>query len=303
MRTILVIKLGALGDMVHAFHAFAAIRSHHRSDRVVLLTTRPFVALAERSPWFDAVVVDERAAWWNLAALGRTTRLIRAADFVYDLQTSRRSGRYHRLAGRPPWSGIAPGSSHPHANPKRDLMHTIERQREQLRDAGVTAFPTPVREWLLGENVTLPRPYSLLAPGGAGVGGVKRWPVGHYAGLAVKLAARGLTPVIIGGAAERALGAEIIAACPEAVDLTGRTSIFGLAALGADAALAVGNDTGPLHLVCSMGAPTLALFSATSSPAQAGPRGPAGQWAAVLPAGDLSTLSVETVDAAAAARH
>ncbi len=298
MRTILVIKLGALGDFIHAFHAFAAIRAHHRTDRVVLLTTRPFVEIARRSPWFDAVEVDERAPWWRVGAVRRTLRVIRAADFVYDLQTSRRTARYFRLAGRPAWSGIAAGCSHPHANLRRDFMHTVERQREQLVAAGVDRFPVPARDWLMGERPALPHPYGLLVPGGAGVGSVKRWPVAHYASLACGLAGRGITPVVIGGDAERGLAEAIMSACPATVDLTGRTSIFTLASVASGAALVVGNDTGPVHVAASMGAPTIMLFSAAGVPEQAAARGPAGAWATVLREDDLAALPAARVEAA-----
>ena len=301
-----MIKLGALGDFIHALHGFAAIRAHHREDRVTLLTTAPFVELARGSPFFDAVEVDARAPWWDLASLRRTARVIGAADFVYDLQTSARTGRYFRLAGRPAWSGIATGCSHPHANPRRDLMHTVERQREQLEMAGVRVFPLPARDWLRGERPALgssspARPFALLMPGGAGVGSAKRWPVDRYGALAEWLAGRGLTPVVIGGAAERALGERIASACAAAVDLTGRTSIPALAALGAEAALVVGNDTGPVHVAASMGAPTLVLFSKAGIPAQAAARGPAGEWATVLSADDLGGLPADAVAEAAAA--
>ena len=109
MRRILVIKLGALGDFVHAFHAFAAIRAHHKADHVTLLTTSPLRDLGEIAPWFDAVRLDPRAPWWNLPTIWRTTRFIGGFDFVYDLQNSRRSMRYFWLAGRPAWSGSASG--------------------------------------------------------------------------------------------------------------------------------------------------------------------------------------------------
>ena len=296
-KRILVIKLGALGDFVHAFHAFAAIRAQHAGDRITLLTTAPYQALAEASPWFDAVRVDPRAPWWNLRALWRTARAMRGFDFVYDLQTSRRSSRYFTLAGRPPWSGIAFGCSHPHGNPCRDAMHTIERQREQLQRAGVTRQDAPERGWLVrrGHRHGLLAPYALLAPGGAGLGSVKRWPADRYAEVARELLRRGLTPVILGGQAEAALAGTIRAACPGAVDLTCRTTIEDIAALAAGAEVVLGNDTGPVHLAASAGAPTVVLFSAAGVPEQAAPRGPNGEWATVLQAPDLNDLGVDRV--------
>ncbi len=297
MQRLLVVKLGALGDFVHAFHGFAAIRAARPDSHITLLTTRPFVDLARAAPWFDDVAVDARAPWWNLPAIRRTLRVIRAHDYVFDLQTSRRTARYFVLAGRPPWSGHVPGCSHPHANPARDSMHTIERQREQLEAAGVTQRPPPERGWLsaLGHRHGLIGAYALLVPGGAGVGAVKRWPVGRYAAAAAWLAARGITPVVIGGRAELPLGAAIRAQVPGARDLAGQTSIPDIAALAQGAVLALGNDTGPLQLAAAMGAPTVALFSAATVLAQAAPRGPHGEWATVLQVDRLEALPEQAV--------
>ncbi len=299
---ILVIKLGALGDFVHAFHAFAAIRAWYPNSRVTLLTTPPFQALAAASPWFDAVRIDTRPPWWNLRGLRQTRAALSGFDFVYDLQTSGRSGRYFRLAGRPPWSGVARGCSHPHANPHRDAMHTLERQREQLQAAGITQFPVPDRQWMIrrGTRHGIAPPYALLMPGGAGPGAVKRWPAERYGIVAARLAAR-VTPVLIGGSAEAQASAAIRAACLHAVDLVGQTSIEDIAALASGAALVLGNDTGPLQIAASIGAPTLVLISSATVPEQAAPRGPAGEWADCIAVRDLNGLAVDRVVNAALA--
>ena len=139
-RRILVIRLGALGDFVLSFPAFAALRAHHASDLITLLTTAPFAALAREAPWFDAVQVDARPRWTDLRGVLRLRRQLTGFDFTYDLQTSGRTSRYFLLAGRPPWSGIAKGCSHPDADPGRDALHTVPRQRGQLAAAGVTQF-------------------------------------------------------------------------------------------------------------------------------------------------------------------
>ena len=57
---ILVIKLGALGDMVQAFGPFQAIRRHHGHAHITLLTTAPFAEFAMATGWFDEVWVDAR---------------------------------------------------------------------------------------------------------------------------------------------------------------------------------------------------------------------------------------------------
>lgn len=295
MRRILVIRLGALGDMVLSFPAFAAIRAHHAADRVTLLTTPPFAGLAREAPWFDEVRVDTRPGWFDLPGLWRLRRSLRGFDFVYDLQTSRRSSRYFRLAGRPPWSGIAAGCSHPDADPGRNRLHTIERQQGQLRAAGIGLFPAPALGWLAGQGPVLAAPYALMVVATSGAhGGAKRWPVERFAALAGVLAARGVTPVVVGTAQDAAEAAVVRAACPATVDLTGRTSLQALAGVAARAALVVGGDTGPVHLAAAMGAPVLALFSRWSDPALAAPRGRV----TLVQADDLGDLPVERVVAA-----
>ena len=294
---ILVIRLGALGDFTLSFGPFAAIRAHHPHANVTLLTTAPFAELARASPWFDRVEVDARPPWWDLAGMARLRRQLRGFDRVYDLQTSRRSATYARLAGRAEWSGIG-RVSHPHANPARDGMHTLERQRDQLRMAGIPAVPWPDLAWLAASPAPkLPGRFALLVPGAAPHRPAKRWPAGRFGELAVRLAAQGLTPVVVGVAAEAALAAIIRTICPTTIDLTGRTSLAEMAALSARAALAVGNDTGPMHLAAAMGCPTLTLFSAESDPALTAPRGPGGSWPATLRVEVLADLTVDRVAA------
>ena len=295
MKRILVIRLSALGDVVMSFSPYAAIRAHHPGDEITLLTTAPFAALMRRSPWFDRVEVDARPAWWNVPGLVRLRRQLRGFDRVYDLQTSSRSSRYFALAGKPEWSGIAKGSALPHANALRDYMHTLERQREQLEMAGITEFPAPSLDWLPKAEPPAPAPYALLVPGAAPTRPRKRWPVAGYAALAAALTAEGVTPVVIGAASETGLGAQIRRACPETVDLTGRTTVEDLFGIAAGAALAVGNDTGPMHIAAAMGCRCLVLFSADSDPALTAPRGPAGEWPAILRVPDLRALPAEEV--------
>jgi ADP-heptose:LPS heptosyltransferase len=297
---ILVIKLAALGDFVQAFGPFAAIRAHHPGAAITLLTTPPYAELARLSPWFDAVWTEGRPAWSDPLAIWRLYRRLHGAGFtrVYDLQTSARSSRYRWLVGRgAEWSGIARGASHPHANPRRDLMHTIERQREQLEMAGIRDFPAPDLGWLDGDVAALGLPprFALLVPGASPARPGKRWPVGHFAALAAGLD----RPVaVVGGPAEAPLAAEILAAAPGAVDLTGRTGYAALGAVARRADFAVGNDTGPTHLIAATGCPTLALFGPESDPALCAPRGRA---VVVLQRESLARLTVAEARVALAA--
>jgi ADP-heptose:LPS heptosyltransferase len=297
---ILVIKLGALGDFVQAMGPAAAIRAHHPDGEITLLTTAAFAALGRAAPYFDRVWIDERPALARPLTLWRLRRRLREAGFarVYDLQTSDRSSLYFQLlrpGQRPEWSGIARGASHPHANPARDFMHTLDRQADQLRAAGIDRVPLPDLSWAATElaGFRLPERFLLLVPGGAAHRPEKRWPAEHYAALASRAAALGLASVIVGGAGETALGASIAAAAP-ALDLTGRTSFGDLVALGGRARHAVGNDTGPMHLIAAGGASATVLYSAASDPALTAPRGPR---ITILRRDDLASLGVEAVAA------
>jgi ADP-heptose:LPS heptosyltransferase len=88
------------------------------------------------------------------------------------------------------------------------------------------------------------------------------------------LAAQGTTPVLLGTKAEAGELAQIARACPGARDLCGETGLAEIAALARGARLAVGNDTGPMHLIAAAGCPSLVLYSAESDPARTAPRGP-----------------------------
>lgn len=313
VERILVIKLSALGDFVLALAAMKRIRAVHAKAHITLLTTPPFEALAKICPYFNGVDTGGRPE--NFADWMALRRRIRAAgyDRIYDLQTSAHSNRIFQMLrpGPPPWSGIAFGCSLPHRNPLRNAMHTLERQADQLKYAGIWddapsepgTAPPPDLSWVLKSAPTdrpvsghnRPRPYVMFVPGGAAHRLDKRWPVERYSELARILYSRGYDIVIIGGPQEADLAHTIQRAAPRARDLTGRTDFAKVAMLGARAALAVGNDTGPLHLAAAAGAPAIVLFSKASDPALSAPRGRV----AILRAENLSDLPVAQVAQAA----
>jgi ADP-heptose:LPS heptosyltransferase len=298
---ILVIKLGALGDFVQAMGPAAAIRAHHADATITLLTTAPFAELARRAPYFDEVWIDERPGLLAPRRLAALRRRLRSAGFtrVYDLQTSGRSSSYFHLmgpGGRPQWNGIARGASHPHDNARRDFMHTIDRQADQLRRAGIAAVPLPDLGWAASDiaRFALPERFVVLVPGGAAHRPAKRWPAERYAELALIIAARHATPVIIGGRQETALAAAIAARSPTTRDLTGQTSFGDIVALGRLALRAVGNDTGPMHLLVAAGCKATVLYSAASDPDLTAPR---GAEVIILRRPDLADLAVAEVAA------
>lgn len=297
---ILVIRLGALGDIVLSLGPMAAIRQHHPKARITLLTTRPYVAWLTQSPYFDDVWIDDRPPWWRPDRLLALRRRLIGGGFarVYDLQTSGRSSRYLKFWPRhaaPEWSGIAAGASHPDSNPDRGITHTIDRQREQLRLAGIPDTPLTDLSWMNPTDLArfnLPERYALLVPGGSAHRPEKRWPVANYAKLARLLSSGGITPVIIGGADERGLASAILTTCPTARDLTTATSFEDLVTLARSALLAAGNDTGPMHLIAAAGTPGVVLFSQHSNPDLCAPRQPR---MTILRRDDLASLTVDEV--------
>ena len=278
---ILVIKLSALGDFVQALGPAAAIRRHHAADEITLLTTQAFAALAQQSGFFDKIEIDNRPKLFELASWAALRRVLRDGHFdrVYDLQTSDRSSLYLWLflpAHPPQWSGIAWHCSHPHANLWRDPQHTIDKQAEQLLMAGI--YPTPLPT-CGGSSLPLPQglerlAYFLMIPGSSPRHPEKRWPARRYGELALRLfKATATLPVIIGAQGEEPLAAEIRRACPEAIDLVGRTGLTSLADLADATAFTVGNDTGATHIAAAGGHPVVVLFSDASEPSRCAPRG------------------------------
>jgi ADP-heptose:LPS heptosyltransferase len=302
INRILVIKLGALGDIVLALGPFAAIRKAHPDAHITLLTTAAYADLLRASPYFDEVWLDDRPSplqpgrWLELRRRLRGGRF----DFVFDLQTSDRSGWYYRLMGpgkRPKWSGIARGCSHPHANPMRDDLHTVARQGEQLAHAGIADVAPPDLSWVKndGSKFDIDRPYVILVPGGSPHRPKKRWPAGRYVDLARELSAKGLGTVLLGGESERGLCEEIVRSHPDTRNLTGQTTFADIIGLARHASGAVGNDTGPMHLIAAAGCPGLVLFSGESDPALTRP---AGESISVLQRDDLAMLgTAEVVEA------
>jgi ADP-heptose:LPS heptosyltransferase len=295
---ILVIKLSALGDIVQALGPMAAIRAHHKDDHIVLLTTRLYADFLAQSPYADEVWIDERPRLKDPLGVLKLARRLRQGRFtrVYDLQTSRRSSRYfHLLRPRPPeWSGIALGCSHPHANPKRDLMHTLDRQAEQLAMAGIGVTPTPDLSWVRADlsRFKLPEKFGLLVPGGAPHRPAKRWPGARFGEMARRWIAQGIMPVLIGTKQDQEALDIVRTICPQAIDLSGQTSFAEIAVLGRQAVLALGNDTGPMHLIVAAGTPSAVLFSNESDPNLCAPRAEA---ALVIKTHDLNHLDISEV--------
>lgn len=299
---ILVIKLSALGDFILSLGAFRAIRVHHPDARIVLLTTPPFVEMATACGCFDEVWTDARPHWLEfrrwLSHLGK----LRRAGFtrVYDLQRSQRTGWYFRLLGpRPPeWVGSVPGCSHRYIDPP-EAVHITVRNARMLAQAGISDVPQPDLSFMRADisRFAIQRPYALLVPGSSAHRPEKRWPATLFAELATSMVREAITPVLIGGPAESEALRTITDICPQARNLCGQTGIAEMVTLAAAARVAVGNDTGPLHVVAAAGCPTVALFGHASHPIKTRPPAPK---VTVLQKPALADVTVPEVRAAIA---
>ena len=298
-HNILVIKLGALGDFIQAAGPFATIRAYHNRAFITLLTSQPFAEFSAKSPWFDEIWVDQKPKIYQLGLWLKLRTRLRSHKFerVYDLQTSDRSNIYFKLYWpdqAPEWSGIANGCSYPHSNPNRDFMHTIDRQSEQLVMAGLPPPSKSDFSWVEGDvsRFCLRSPYALLAPGGAIHRREKRWPTQKFRKLSGLLEDEGIQPVVIGTHDEAGLGNEIVDNLKLGLNLAGQTSLEDLFNLAKDATYAVGNDTGPMHLISAQDCPSIVLYSDASDPNLCAQR---GLNVTILRRDNLESLLVEEV--------
>jgi ADP-heptose:LPS heptosyltransferase len=136
----------------------------------------------------------------------------------------------------------------------------------------------------------LPPRYAVLVPGAAPHRPEKRFPAAKFREVAAGL---GMPVVVVGTAGEKPLAQTI-----GGLDLTGQTDFFRLASVFRGAALAIGNDTGPMHLAAALGIQCISLFSDASEPARTAPRYPDGSWPSILRAPSLQELPVAQVLAA-----
>ncbi|CAK0776591.1 ADP-heptose--LPS heptosyltransferase [uncultured Gammaproteobacteria bacterium] len=281
IKRILVIRFGALGDFIISLGPAEAIRRHDPDAHITLFTTKPFIELAQRSGLFNDIWTDSRPGWLDLPGLWRLRLRLRGGrfDLVYDLQCNDRSALYFLLIGpgrRPDWSGKAPGCSLPRSRRGGEGIHAFDLYAGQLAEAGIPDTRPTRLDWVDADVSRFgldDHSYVLLIPGSAPHRPDKRWPTEHYAALAQRITANGLRPVVLGTGGEAALAAEITAGCPQTLDLCGKTSLFELGALARRAAAAIGNDTGPMHLISAVGCPCLVLFSAASDPVRSTPKG------------------------------
>lgn len=296
-KKILVIKLGALGDFIQALGPMKAIRQHHPDARITLLTTRPFKSFAEKSEYFDDIWLDERPKFYQPLKWISLRKKLNGGKFtrVYDLQNNDRTSIYFKLfSPKPEWSGAVKGASHQNANPDRSKGLAFYGHKETLGIAGIDTVEIDTLDWIKADIgfFNLKKPYALIVAGCAPTRPEKRWPAEYFIALCRYLIDQEMQVVLLGTDSEKDITNQIRDACPQTLNLTGKTSLFDLAALGRKAEITIGNDTGPMHIIAPTGCKTLVLFSGSSKPVK---HAPLGAHVSTLQEDNLKNLRPETV--------
>lgn len=264
---VLVIKLGALGDVVMATPLLEAIARHHAADELSLLTTPAFAPLFADWPRYR-VTAFARHGWGNNFAVLRWLRRERF-DRIYDLQANDRTALWCALSGSRERVGNHnrfPYTHHP-LDAWRGQSHVFDRMRAVLASAGIDEVGTrpllpcgedarrKVARWC--ETHGLQRERLVLVHAGASPKRPEKiWP--HFAALATRLLDGGLQVVWLGAAPDRERNRQL--AQRGGIDASEAFSLSELAELGRHARFAVTNDSGPMHVLSGAGVPVFGLF-------------------------------------------
>jgi len=296
---ILVIKLGALGDFIQALGPMAAIRKHHPKAEITLLTTKPYEQFGKDCGYFDEIWTDKRPGWLDVFGWQVLRRQLHSKPFrrVYDLQNNDRTALYFKLMmskNRCEWVGAAKGASHSNQSPERTAGHAFDGHKQTLALAGINQVEIDKLDWMQADISCFPlkRPFVLIVPGSAPNRPEKRWPAQQFGRLCSVLTSWGYQPVLLGTNTERKIAETIVNICPEALDLCEQTNLSQIASLARSASAAIGNDTGPMHLIAATGCPTMAIFSQHSDPIR---HRPLGKDVKVVQSNDLNALDTETL--------
>jgi ADP-heptose:LPS heptosyltransferase len=270
-RKILIIKLGALGDVALATPQLARLLDIHTADSVTLLTAPDYRELLGGFHGLQLVSFKRKGLFSMLGLLHWLLR--QQFDVVYDLQGSLRSRVMTLLTQAQQRAGPAPALAYTHAPVAASHgPHAFERFNAVLLAAGVEAAPAVpclpvdtrararVDTWLQQQGLA-GRQLALMHAGASQGWPSKHWPERYFLELARVLEARGLIVIWLGGEMERDLNNRL--ASHTGRDATAVFSLGELTALGCRASFAVTNDSGPMHLLSSAGLPVYACFGPT----------------------------------------
>lgn len=271
---ILIIRLGALGDVAIATPFIEKILESYPESEVWLLTAPVYRELFIHHPRLKVQTFPRKGFQAMCAALIWVSA--RKFGAVYDLQGTLRS-RLLAIASRARLcAGLSRGFPYTHTPPPdgdaRPGNHIFARFNAILQCAGLPAAEPRVmlatgaaerervQRWLREKNLT-GRALVLIHAGCSGRWLSRRWEERHYVGLARALHERGLHVIWVGGPEERELNARL--AAHDGVNAAETFTVLELVELARRARFAVTNDSGPMHIIAAAGIPIYALFGPT----------------------------------------
>ncbi len=292
---VLIVRVGAMGDVLHALPGVAALRAARPEWTIDWVVDPRWAALLVdgegRGPVVNQVHLAETKLWSRAPVSWVTARLVlalRAAlrerryDLAVDMQGTLRSGVIAWMSGASrvvgysdPRESIAAGFYS--TKVARRGKHVVEQGAALLGEAcGVELSPgqieLPREGWAeaWAEDLVGSRKLCVLAAGGGW--GAKHWPVEKYGQLARELRDMGYAVVVNAPRKDDAVAHAAVAASEGAAELV-VCNVAGLVALLRRTALLVGGDSGPTHLAAALRVPLVALFGPTD-PERNGPWGP-----------------------------
>jgi lipopolysaccharide heptosyltransferase II len=296
IRRILLRANNWIGDVVMIGPAVRAIRERFPAARIVIVA-KPWVCDVLRdSPFFDELLEYDRSG--RHAGLSGRLRLARdlrrggPIDLAVLFQKAFEAALLARLAGARLRVGYASDRRTPlltHALPlPAPGTHHADAFLELARFVGCTphdarpVFHVGAGEQsraaaLLRDRGFLDAPLMVALHPGASKP-QRAWHAERYGLLAARLhGERSARFLLVGGAGERALLAQVASGLPPGTFLGPETApgLRDAAALLERCHLFVGNDSGPMHLAAALGVPTLGLFG-PGSPRSTAPRGRPG---------------------------
>lgn len=296
---ILVIRLGAMGDVVRTLPAFAELRARYPTAEITWLVERRAAGVLNGQPGIDEVLLFPREELEALWADRRAGRFVAAAlrfarglrrrrfDLVIDFHALLKTGLLARASGAPVRVGYAPPFG-------RELSSWFSNRRARVEPSHISRFernaalvdflgiglPTvpsarrgegagwpvdPELRECMRTRVGADGPVAVIHPGTSAGTPYKRYPVGHWAKVVRSLRDDGIRCVVAaGGGEEAALAKSLVDASGGAATLAPPTSdLRDLAALLAACDLFLGADSGPLHVASLVGTPVVQLLGPT----------------------------------------
>ena len=292
-QRILLVQTAFLGDVILTTPLLAALRRHDPAAELTMLVTPAAAPLVAQHPALDRVILDDkRGRGRGLRGFVGLIRALRAYHFTTAITAHKsvRTALALRAAGIPRRIGFATATAaalYTERVPRPLGAHDRDRLLGLLAPLGITTIPDAIaRPWIAVDAATeerasvLLRPYradrrplAAICPGSAWR--TKRWPVASFGALVRALEGDGYRCLLLGAPDEQALTAAVqTVAGDRAVDLGGRTDLPLLAAIMTRVAVAVTNDSAPMHVATAAGVPQVAIFCATVPAQGYGPLGP-----------------------------